>query len=60
MNSPALATVMVPRLGYARVSAIVKQADNDGVPFIETMIEQGWMKKAEVMELLQKAVIPVR
>lgn len=59
MNSPALATVMVPRLGYARVSAIVKQADNDGVPFIETMVEQGWMKRSEVKELLQTAVIPV-
>lgn len=60
MNSPALATVVVPRLGYTQVSAIVKQADKDGVPFIEAMVEKGLMNRAEVMEMLQKAVIPVR
>lgn len=60
MNSPALATVVVPQLGYAQVSAIVKQADKDGVPFVEAMAEKGLMDRSEVMDLLRKAVIPVR
>lgn len=60
MNSPALATVVVPQLGYTQVSAIVKQADKDGVPFIEAMVEKGLMDRSQVMDLLRKAVVPVR
>lgn len=60
LNSPALATVVVPRLGYAQVSAIVKQADKDGVPFIEAMVERGLMDRSEVMDILRKSVVRVR
>lgn len=56
LNSPALATAMVPELGYTKVSAMVKQADKDGVPFVEAMA----MDREQVLELLRKAVIPVQ
>lgn len=59
INSPALATVMVAQLGYAQVSEIVKQADADGVPFIDALIAKGLMERSDVMTVLQKTVIPV-
>ena len=60
MNSPALATVMVPELGYTKVSAIVKQADKDGVPFVDALIGMGLMDRERVMSLLKQAAQPVR
>lgn len=59
MNSPALATVMVPQLGYAQVSALVKEADKAGIPFIEAMVARGVMNHDEVKDLITKAVVPV-
>lgn len=59
MNSPALATVMVPELGYTKVSAIVKQADKEGVSFVDAMIQKGLMERSQVIDLLKNAVKPV-
>ncbi|SED60615.1 aspartate ammonia-lyase [Rhodobacter sp. 24-YEA-8] len=60
LNSPALATVMVAELGYTQVSAIVKQADKEGVPFVDVMIAKGLMSREGVMDRLRAAVVPVR
>lgn len=60
LKSPALATVMVPVLGYTKVSAIVKQADKEGVSFVEAMVEMGLMDRERVMLLLKQAAQPVR
>ena len=59
MNSPALATVMVSELGYAKVSAIVKQAEKEGVSFVSKMVEMGRMDREQVLDLLKKSVQPV-
>lgn len=59
MNSPALATVMVSELGYAKVSAIVKQAEKEGVSFVSKMVEMGLMDREQVLDLLKKSVQPV-
>lgn len=59
LNSPALATVLVDELGYAKVSSIVKQAEKDGTSFVEAVIALGLMEREQVMALLEAAVIPV-
>lgn len=60
LNSPALATVMVDDLGYTQVSAIVKQAEQECIPFVDVMVAKGLMSRDGVKDKLCAAVIPVR
>lgn len=55
MQSSALATVFVPKLGYAEVSALVKASVAEGRPFIDLAIERGLLTRDEVLEVVRES-----
>ncbi|WP_292354342.1 aspartate ammonia-lyase [Mesorhizobium sp.] len=55
MRSSALATVFVPKLGYAKVSKLVYAAANEQRPFIELAIEEGLLTRDEVLDALRES-----
>jgi aspartate ammonia-lyase len=55
VNSSALATVLVPRLGYDAVSRLVRQAERDGTTFLEALTAQGLLSREEALVLLERA-----
>ncbi|MES0885368.1 aspartate ammonia-lyase [Roseibium sp. SCP14] len=60
MGSSALATVFVPKFGYAKVSKLVKQAEAEGKLFIDLLVEMGLLTKEEVIDALRDAANPQR
>ena len=54
MRSSALATVFVPKLGYARVSKLVHASVSEGRIFIDLVVEQGLMTHNEVLVALRE------
>jgi aspartate ammonia-lyase len=54
MRSSALATVFVPKLGYARVSKLVRASVSEGRAFIDLVVEQGLMTYDEVLVALRE------
>lgn len=55
MQSSALATVFVPKLGYAEVSKLVQASVADRRPFIELAIERGLLTRDEVLEVVRES-----
>jgi aspartate ammonia-lyase len=55
LASSALATALVPALGYARVSAIVRAALAEERPFLEVAVEKGLLAKDEIMPVLHRS-----
>ena len=60
MGSSALATVFVPKFGYAKVSKLVKQAEAEGKLFIDMLFELGLLTREEVIDALRDAANPQR
>lgn len=56
LASSALATALVPMLGYAQVSSIVRAALAEQRPFVEVAVEKGLLKEHEVLSVLQRSV----
>ena len=52
-KSSALATVFVPKLGYAEVSKLVQAAHAEQRPFIDLALERGLMTREEVLEVIR-------
>ena len=50
-RSPALATALVPRVGYDRVAALVKEALQKGATVRELALEKKWISPAEARRL---------
>jgi aspartate ammonia-lyase len=57
-NSFALATSLVPRLGYAEVSRLVKQSLRDERAFLELAVERGLIEREEITALIESVVRP--
>ncbi|MBD9541334.1 aspartate ammonia-lyase [Ensifer sp. ENS04] len=55
MQSSALATVFVPKLGYAEVSRLVQESVANRRPFIELAIERGLLTHDEVLEVVRES-----
>ena len=55
MQSSALATVFVPKLGYAEVSRLVQASAAEGRPFIELAIERGLLTQDEVLDVVRES-----
>ena len=55
LSSPALATVLAPQLGYAKTSAIVKEAEAAGRTFIDVAVDMGLLDRDQVIALLYTA-----
>lgn len=58
-DSMAVATALVPQLGYANVSKLARQSVKEGRPLLAIMEESGLMTKAEAMAAIEKASYPV-
>lgn len=58
-DSMAVATALVPRLGYAKVSKLARQSVNEGRSLLAIMAESGVMSEAEAMVAIEKASFPV-
>ncbi len=56
MNSFALATTLVPKLGYSAVSQLVKESLAEKRPFLDVAQERGLISKAAAMEAVKAAV----
>ena len=57
MQSSAIATVFVPRLGYAQVAKLVQASLTQDRPFIELAVETGLLSHDEVMSVLLDCTI---
>jgi aspartate ammonia-lyase len=57
LSSSALATALVPALGYAQVSSIVRAALAEQRPFLEVAVEKGLLRKDEVIPILERSTI---
>ena len=55
MQSSALATVFVPKLGYAEVSKLVQASIAERRPFIELAIERGLLTHDEVLQVVRES-----
>ncbi|MCG7522525.1 aspartate ammonia-lyase [Ruegeria sp. Ofav3-42] len=55
LGSSALATVFVPRLGYAKVSQIVKEAEANGQLFVDVIADLGLMTRGDIIDALKTA-----
>lgn len=56
LNSSALATALVPDLGYAQVSRIVRESVTAKRPFLDVAIEQGCLKQDDLVRILNHSV----
>jgi aspartate ammonia-lyase len=57
LASSAAATALLPIIGYARASRLVRLAQIQNRPFIDLIAEEGLMSREAVMEALQNAAI---
>ena len=55
LKSYALATALVPRLGYERVSALVREATSARRPFIDLLKENGVIDEFDARALIREA-----
>ncbi|TPX11337.1 uncharacterized protein E0L32_001155 [Thyridium curvatum] len=53
--SSALATALVPALGYAQVASIVRAALAEQRPFLDVAVEKGFLKGDELVSILEKS-----
>ena len=58
-QSMAVATALVPQLGYARVSKLARQSVVENRPLLEILEDSGIMSRAEAIASIKKASLPV-
>lgn len=58
MASSAIATALVPRLGYAATSLLVKEAESDGVALIDLLARKRLLDREESLALARAACNP--
>ncbi|KAM0548849.1 hypothetical protein ACHAPJ_009705 [Fusarium lateritium] len=56
LASSALATALVPSLGYAKVSSIVRSALAEDRPFIDVVVERGLLGEDEILTVLESSI----
>jgi aspartate ammonia-lyase len=59
MDSMAVATALVPTLGYARVSKLARQSVKEGRPLLAILEETGVLTRDETFAAIEKASRPV-
>ena len=59
MDSMAVATALVPKLGYARVSKLARQSVADGRPLVEILDESGLLSRDDTLSAIDAASYPV-
>ncbi len=56
LKSYALATTLVPKLGYSEVSKLVRDSVRSERPFLEIARERNLISESEILELIQASV----
>lgn len=59
MDSMAVATALVPKLGYARVGKLARQSVAEGRPLVQILDESGLLSRDDTLSLIDKALYPV-
>ncbi|AZG11932.1 aspartate ammonia-lyase [Cupriavidus metallidurans] len=59
LESMAVATALVPTIGYAKVSKLARQSVAEGRPLVSILEETGLLSKQETLEAIKKASHPV-
>jgi aspartate ammonia-lyase len=59
MDSMAVATALVPKLGYARVSKLARQSVAEDRPLLPILDESGLLARDDTLSAIQKASHPV-
>lgn len=59
LESMAVATALVPQLGYARVSKLARQSVTEGRSLVTILDESGTLPRSETLAAIQKASFPV-
>ena len=59
MDSMAVATALVPRLGYAQVSKLARQSVAESRPLVKILEESGVLTRGETLAAIDKASQPV-
>ncbi|GAB3630589.1 aspartate ammonia-lyase [Pandoraea terrae] len=59
MDSMAVATALVPELGYARVSKLARQSVAEGRPLLTILDDSGLLPRDETLSAIDKASHPV-
>lgn len=54
LGSPAVSTAFVPELGYERTADLVKRSVAEQRPFIDLVIDEGLLSRADVADLLRR------
>jgi aspartate ammonia-lyase len=52
LGSSALATAFVPKLGYSKVSEIVKKAEAENQLFVDAIVDLGLLTRDQVIDAL--------
>jgi aspartate ammonia-lyase len=55
LASSALATALVPKLGYSTVSRLVHETLDQGRSFVDEVVEQGYLKREDIRSTLYAA-----
>ena len=58
LESMAVATALVPRLGYAQVSKLARQSVNEQRSLIAILAESDILSEQETLAAIQKASVP--
>ena len=58
LRSMAVATALVPTLGYAKVSKLARQSVAEQRPLLEILEESGVLSKEEALQAIQTASVP--
>jgi len=58
LESMAVATALVPRLGYAKVSKLARQSVAEQRPLVEILGESGILSREETLAAIRKASVP--
>jgi aspartate ammonia-lyase len=59
MESMAVATALVPKIGYARVSKLARQSVVEGRSLVSILDESGLLSKEDTFAAIRKASYPV-
>ncbi|KAK2596106.1 hypothetical protein QQS21_006453 [Conoideocrella luteorostrata] len=57
LASSAMATALVPTLGYSQVSTIVRAALEEDRPFLDVVIEKGLLKRGDISSVLERLTL---
>lgn len=55
VRSPGIATVFVPKLGYAGVAKLVQASDAENRPFVDRAVQHGLLTQREVIDVLRES-----